>query len=171
MLALLVLHMFLPVPNAPRPYLHMPSVDSFAKHDPSGVTILPEGRLLTPAGFPTPVSRWPYGLVLTPDGQRAFVASEGAGQWLDDWQTKSTVTHVTPGRVGKRGNSGACALSPDGKHLYWSSGETGGVNIVNAATNEVEAEISLNGQIGGEKFEDSYVNDIGVSADGRYLFC
>src|ERR1019366_5267011 len=117
MLALLLLHL-LPGPlKAPRPYLHMPSVDSFAKHDPYGVTILPEGRLLTPAGTPTPVARWPYGLALSPDGQRAFVASEGVGQWIAGWQDKPVVSRLSLGDNGKGGNAGACAIAPDGKRL------------------------------------------------------
>ena len=149
----------------------MPSVDSFAKHDPFGTTILPEGRLLTPAGTPTPVNRWPYGLTLSPDGKRAFVASEGVGQWLADWQTNPVVTRVNPGAGSKRSNSGACAVSPDGKHLYWSNGEGGGISIVDANTNEIEDQVSINTLVNETKFADSYVNDVALSGDGRYLFC
>jgi YVTN family beta-propeller protein len=145
----------------------MPSVDTFAKHDPGGVTIHPEGRLLTPAGFPTPVARNPYGLALSPDNGQLFVASEGTGQWIDGWQTKPAVTsHGDP-----KGNTGAAAYSSDGKRLYWSSGENGGVRVFNVATHAVEGEISLNVAVGGKSFSDSYVNDIAVSADGRYLYC
>ena len=101
-----------------RPFLHMPSVDTYAKHDPYGTTILPEGRLLRPAGFPTPVARNPFGLAVSPDGQHAFVASEGAGQWLDQWETKPMVTP----QDNLKGNTGAVAYSPDGKRFFWSSG-------------------------------------------------
>jgi len=171
MLALLLMNLLAGPPKGPRPYLHMPSIDSFAKHDPMGVTILPEGRLLTPAGVPTPVARWPYGLALTPDGQRAFVASEGVGQWLNGWQEKAEVSRLSLGENGKRSNAGACAVSSDGKHLYWSSGEAGGIVVVDASTNAIEADISINGQLGTEKFADSYVNDIAISSDGKYLYC
>lgn len=150
-----------------RPYLHMPSVDTFAKHDPTGTTILPEGRLLTPAGFPTPVARNPYGLLLSHDGRQAFVASEGSGQWVEDWQSTPKVTpQAAPG-----GNTGACAYSADGKRFYWSSGEKGGIRVYDAATHEVESEITLNTTVGHEKFEDSYINDVVLSADGKYLYC
>jgi hypothetical protein len=32
------------------PYLHAPSINTYARHDPSGVTVLPNGRFLKPAG-------------------------------------------------------------------------------------------------------------------------
>ncbi len=153
-------------PSGARPYLHMPSVDSKAKHDPSGTTILPEGRLLTPVGVATPVARNPYGLAISPDGAQAFVASEGKGQWLDGWRQTPTVTpQEAPG-----GNTGALAYSADGKRLYWGSGEKGGVRIVDVATRATVGEISLNGTVSGKTFEDSYANDLAPSRDGRYLY-
>ena len=45
-----------------QPYLHTPSVDTYARHDPQGLTILPTGRYLKPVGRHFPVARWPYGL-------------------------------------------------------------------------------------------------------------
>lgn len=150
-----------------RPFLHMPSVDTFAKHDPEGTTILPEGRLLTPAGVPTPVARNPYGMALSPSGDQVFVASEGAGQWVGNWRDKAVVTS----QDAKGGNTGACAFSADGTRLYWGNGEKGGVRIIDVASHQTVAEISLDGNIAGQKFEDSYVNDLALSEDGKYLYC
>ncbi|CAN5488225.1 beta-propeller fold lactonase family protein [soil metagenome] len=150
-----------------RPYLHMPSVDTFAKHDPFGTTILPEGRLLTPAGTPTPVARNPYGLALSPNGSQAFVASEGIGQWIEGWRD----TPAVKGQEAKGGNTGACAYSADNKRLYWANGEKGGVRIIDVATREMVGELSINGKIGRQNFEDSYVNDLVLSEDGGTLYC
>jgi len=145
----------------------MPSVDTYAKHDPYGVTILPEGRLLTPAGFPTPIANNPFGMAMSPDGTQAFVASENAGQWVSDWQGKPTVVR----QPDPKGNTGGCAYAPDGKTLYWSSGEKGGVRFINVESHEVEAEVPLNATLGSQTFSDSYVNDLVVSRDGKYLYC
>src|SRR4051794_12229802 len=65
-----------PAPVRPKqPYLHAPSVDTYARHDPDGLTILPTGRYLKPAGTHRPLSRWPHGLVMSPDGNTLFIPS------------------------------------------------------------------------------------------------
>ena len=58
-----VLSLLLAVTLAPAPpaYLRAPSVTTHAKHDPKGVTILPNGRWLKPVGRHFPVGKWPYG--------------------------------------------------------------------------------------------------------------
>ncbi len=158
------------------PYLHPPSVDTYARHDPNGVTILSNGRYLTPAGKHFPVGRWPYGLAMTRDGSRLFVASDGVGQFLSDWQSGSP--QITPlelpkptGKKKGHSNAGGADFSPDGKVLYWSSGESGAVLIFDAQSCELTGEVSLNTEVGGQKFADSYIADVKVSADGRFLYC
>ena len=125
------------VAESAQPYLHAPSVDTYAKHDPNGQTILSNGRYLTPAGRHVPVASFPYGLAMTRDGQTLFVASSGAGQIIQDWQ--SAKPQVIPmesprregagGKQGKPTNAGGADFSPDGKTLYWSSGETGAIYL------------------------------------------
>src|SRR6185312_2841845 len=83
-----------------RAFLHMPAVADFARQDPSGTTVLPEGRWLRPIGVSVPVKRWPYGLALTPDGSKAFVASDGWGQWVDGWQTQPEVQAFSTEQAG-----------------------------------------------------------------------
>jgi len=109
------------------------------------------------------------------DGQSLFVPSDGVGQFLTDWQsgTPKIVELKLPRPEGRRRghlNAGGAEFSPDGKRLYWSSGETGAVFVVDTASTKVLAEISLNVEVAGKKFEDSYAADLKVSADGRYLY-
>ncbi len=152
------------------PYLHFPSVDTYAFHNPGGVTVLPEGRLLKPAGWATPVSKWPYGLAVSPDAATCFVASEGVGQWIEDWT--SSRPKVKSFSVGQgHTNGGAATLGPDGKLLYWSTGASGGVYVYPRGASLPSATISLDVSIGGRKFEDSYVSDLALSPDGSTLYC
>lgn len=160
-----------------QPYLHAPAIDAYAQHDPNGLTILSSGRYLTPAGRQVAIARMPYGLALSPDGQALFIASAGAGQIVDSWRRAApTISPVVPPTYQSRGrerkaNAGGAEFSPDGKTLYWSTGETGAVCIYDVASRTKLAEVSLNVAIGGRAFADSYVVDVKVSTDGRHVYC
>jgi len=162
-----------------QPYLHAPSVETYAKHDPDGLTILSNGRYLKPAGRHLPVARFPYGLAMSRDGRLLFVASEGVGQIIRDWQSeKPEVVEITPpiyqranGRRGEPSNTGGADFSPDGGTLYWSGGETGAICFYDVASSGKPAEVSLNTAVGGRAFEDSYAVDVKVSQDGKHLYC
>jgi YVTN family beta-propeller protein len=157
--------------QTPPPYLHAPSVTDYATHDPNGRTILPTGRYIQPIGKHLPLARWPHGLVLSPDGRTAFVASEGVGQFLTDLNSpEPTVTAFSPGQAKRRSNAGGAAFSRDGKTLYWSSGESGEIHIVNVGDHTVTGAIALNVEVGGRKFEDSFAMDIQSSPDGSTLY-
>ena len=170
--------LFLPAvtPGASQsPYLHAPSVTDYAKHDPSGLTILPTGRHLKPVGRHFPVARWPHGLVLSPDGATLFIASDGIGQFVTEWETPSpTITSFSSLRKGmpkRRSNAGGAAFSPDGKKLYWCSRESGEVYVVDVATHTIMDAIALNVEVNGQRFADSCALDVKASADGSSLYC
>ena len=126
---------------AAAPYLHAPSVETYARHDPNGLTILSNGRYLKPVGRHLPVARFPYGLAMSRDGKTLFVASDGVGQIITNWRgAKPVVTAVTPppyqrrpGKKEKPTNAGGADFSPDGRTLYWSSGETGAIYLFDVA--------------------------------------
>lgn len=165
--------------DADAPFLHAPSVDTYARHDPGGLTILSNGRYLKPVGKHLAVSRFPYGLAMSRDGKTLFVASGGLGQIISDWrEAKPVITvinppryEVRPGKKSRPTNSGGADFAPDGKTLYWSMGEMGAIYFFDVASREKIAEVSLNTEIGGRKFEDSYVVDVKASPDGKYLYC
>jgi YVTN family beta-propeller protein len=168
----------LTAPVLGQPYLHAPAVDAYAKHDPDGLTILPDGRYLKPVGRHLPVAYQPYGLAMSRDGKTLFVASDEAGQIIANWREENpVVTAVKPrsylkkGRKERGSNSGGVVFSPDGRKLYWSSGETGAIYVFDVASPSEITEISLNTEVGGRRYEDSYAVDIKVSADGKHLYC
>jgi YVTN family beta-propeller protein len=161
------------VAAATAPYLHASAIDEYALHDPNGRTILPTGRFLTPAGTHIPVARWPHGLVLSPDGRTAFVASDGVGQLITGWEAGTPkVEQILPDPDNKkRANAGAAVFSPDGRILYWSSGETGLVYLFDVESRKKTAEVSLNVPASGSTYEDSFAMDVRLSEDGSQLYC
>jgi len=166
---------------ADSPFLHAPSVDTYARHDPNGRTILATGRYLQPIGRHLPVGRFPYGLAMSRDGKTLFVASDGVGQIISDWQGVKPIVSVLnpptfPSRRRRRSkgrptNTGAADFSPDGRTLYWSVGEFGAIEFIDVASRRKLADVSLNSEVGRRKFEDSYIIDVKVSVDGKYLYC
>lgn len=159
-----------------QPYLHAPSVDTYARHNPQGLTILPTGRYLKPAGRHFPVARWPYGLTMSRDGQQLFVASDGVGQLISEWnQSTPKIELLKPmakgGKNNKFTNAGGADFSPDGKTLYWSGGDRGSVYVIDVPSRQQTGEISLDTEAGNTRYEDSYVVDLKVSEDGQFIYC
>ena len=156
-------------------YLHAPSVDSYAKHDPAGLTILSNGRFLKPAGRAFPVAHWPHGLAMSRDGELLFVASAGSGRIFKNWcsadPTSQEIKPPPKGPKKNRFNSGGADFSPDGHWLYWSGGEDARVYLFDTAQGQLVAEIPLNVEVAGREYEDSFAVDLKMSKDGRYLFC
>jgi YVTN family beta-propeller protein len=157
-------------------FLRAAAIDEYAQHDPAGTTILGNGRFLRPTGRHFPVAQWPHGLALSPDGHTAFVASEGVGQTISDWTAEAPkISPLIPAaKIGDRAepqNGGGAVISPDGKTLYWSGGDAGVVYVINLATRATTAQIALNTEVQGRKWEDSFAMDLKLSDDGRHLYC
>ncbi len=152
------------------PYLHAPSVESYAKHDPEGTTILATGRLLKPVGTHLPVGHWPHNLVPSPDGKTAFIACDGDGEFINWTDPNPQPVKIVNGKRRRKSNAGGAAFSADGKTLYWSSGDSGEVYSVDVATHTVTGSLSLNVAANGTKFADSFAMDLKLSSDGKYLY-
>ena len=159
-----------------KPHLHAPAGDAYAVHNPTGVTILPNGRFLEPLGNHYPLARFPHGMAISRDGSRLFIASDGIGQLVTGWQTGSPkITELKPPAPGGNRrihlNAGGADFSPDGTLLYWSSGERGTIFVFDTATGQFQSDITLNAEIAGKSYNDSYAVDVKLSPDGRYLYC
>src|SRR5712691_6244440 len=79
---------------ADQPYLRAPSIETYAHHNPSGLTILSNGRYLKPVGRHLAVTQFPYGLAISPDGKTLFVASDGVGQVITGWREQRPAVAV-----------------------------------------------------------------------------
>ncbi len=150
--------------------LRAPAGDAYAVHNPSGVTIIPNGRFLEPVGSHYPLARFPHGMAISRDGAILFIPSDGIGQLVTNWQSGSPkITELKPPAAAKRMhlNAGGADFSPDGTLLYWSSGERGSIFVFETTTGKLLADITLN----SKPFNDSFAVDVKLSADGRYLYC
>ena len=63
--------------------LSVPAGNEFAKINPSGTTILPSGRFLSPAGDFLRITDDPFGLAVSPDGNKAVTLHDGVFTVID----------------------------------------------------------------------------------------
>jgi YVTN family beta-propeller protein len=156
-----------------------PAGDRPARIDRQGVTILPNGRLLTPLGRSTLVAPHPYGLCLSPDGRVLVASSSGMGPFALSLMTelgspmlrlrqipagvKTDVRELNATFMG-------LAIAPDNRALYASGGDDGVILRFDLETGRRLAVIPLNGVSDGQKYVDSFAGDLTLSPDGRWLF-
>lgn len=137
---------------------------------------LPNGRQIEPAGKWIPVAPYPFALAIRGDGEQAAVPSIGfpfALNVIDDPASDQPRTQRFP---KTKENDPAVevdagvAYSPDGKQLYVSTGDSGKVRAYETTSWSATNEASLDGELGGKKFENSFAGALTVSGDGKLLF-
>jgi YVTN family beta-propeller protein len=137
----------------------------------NGTAVLPDGRVVTPVGRTLTVDLLPLNTVLSHDGQRLFVSSEGGD---DSPSTKENVynrfltvidtnTFATT-RVPDDALQYGVAEAPDGHELYLSEGESGSVGVFarQGSTYARAAKVGLDAK--------DFPMGSALSPDGRYLY-
>src|SRR5262249_54332984 len=100
--------------------------------------ILPNGRLVTPAGTEVNVQApKPFGMALSPDGRTVATLNSGAGPF-----SLTLITHLDdPAPVVKRITISATFMgvtfSPDSRRVYLSGGENGNLWIGDTAAGRI----------------------------------
>jgi DNA-binding beta-propeller fold protein YncE len=56
-----------------------PAGNQYTKINRDGLTVLPNGRIITPTGKQITVAPHPFGLILSPDGKTIITANSGVG--------------------------------------------------------------------------------------------
>jgi len=143
--------------------LEVPAGDQFTKIDPKGTTILPSGRFLTPAGELIRITNDPFGLALSPDGEKSVTLHNGVFTILD---LKSLVATRVPSYDKKiksplsKGSFLGVAFAGDSKTVYLSGGDNGAVIKYDIEKLIRLDSISLNGTVNGQDYADSFTSDL-----------
>ena len=91
-----------------------------------------------------PVGTNPYGIAITPDGTRAYVANSGAIDYnavsVIDTATNTVIAHIPAGETPT-----GIAITPDGTRAYVTDYQQGGVSVIDTASNTVVAGVFLQG--------------------------
>ena len=136
---------------------------------PTGETLLPNGRLLTPTGTQSEVAPYPFALAQTPDGTRVVAACTGA----DDQSL-----HLLDAATGKvlakepvKKSWLGLAISPDGKRVYLAGAGAKVVLVYRLESDRFVAEEPLPLRKAGEPAKlDATPSGLAVSGDGKSLW-
>jgi len=158
--------------------LSAPAGDRPAQINPTGETILPSGRLITPLGKQVKVAPHPYGLALSPDGKMLVTVNSGTRPFsvsiltgLDSQQPQ--VAQIPPGPGSNDDDPESvflgAAIAPDNRTLYVSEGDNGKIGVFDLVTHRRLDAFSLDGTYLGATYKDSLTGSILLTRDGRHL--
>ena len=176
--------------------LQVPGIDRFCSIDEKGISVLPSGRFVKPAGDFIRITNDPFGMAISPDGRKAVTLHNGVFTIIDLVNLKDT---RVPGYINKlssplaheplnespfkpgpdsnkiipaaltHGSFLGVAFAPDSKTVYLSGGDNGAVIVYDIEQLKRVDSISLNATVGGVAFDDSFTSDLLLNEDKNEL--
>jgi len=156
-----------------------PAGDRYVSIDQQGETIIPNGRMVAPAGNSIVVAPHPYGLTLSPDGNTAVTANSGTGPLSitiirNILSGTPEVQQVPPGPSTDRGVLASVfmglAVSKDNKTVYVAGGQDNKIYLFDLASGEKQGFIDCAYVSGECDYSHGYIGDLTLSADGNKLY-
>jgi YVTN family beta-propeller protein len=150
-----------------------------AKIDVRGMTVLPNGRLITPFGKQVKVAPHPYGLALSPDGKTLVTVNSGTHPFsasivTDIFGLAPHVAQIPPGFKSSDADPESVLLGADiardNRTLYLSEGNNGKVGIFDLVTHQRLGSLSLDGEFQSRIYNHSLSGELLLSRDGKTLY-
>ncbi len=152
-----------------------PAADLPTKIERGGLTVIPNGRFVTPLGRQIETAPHPYGLAVSADGELAVTANSGIAPFSislvhHPFSEHAWVKQVPNGPSTDDGILEACfmglAVSPDSKTVFVSGGDANKIFLFDTETGKPSGKIDL--KTPGHR--DAQLGDMALSPDGRTLF-
>ncbi len=156
-----------------------PAGSRFVTIDKSGETIIPNGRIVAPAGKSIVVAPHPYGLTLSPDGNTAITANSGIRPLSisiirNILSENPEVQQVPPGPATDKGVLASVfmglAVSNDNSEIYVAGGQENKIFIFNLNTGEKKDSIDCSFVSDSLDYSHGYIGDLVLSKDGKKLY-
>ena len=173
--------LFLTFCNTSKPELYVlsaPAGSLYTSINKPGTTVIPNGRLLTPAGKTFEVAPHPFGLALSKDGEIAVTANSGTGPLsisiIRNLTSAPQIRQVPPGPSTDAGVLESVfmglAISPDSKKVYVAAGQKNSILVFDLLTGSRIDSVDCSVSADGKNYPDGYIGDMVLSADGIHLF-
>lgn len=143
--------------------LQVPGKDQFCKIDEKGVSILPSGRYVTPAGKLVRITHDPFGMAISPDGKKAVTLHNGVFTIIGLSALRATRVPSYDKKISSPLSNGSflgVAFASDSKTVYLSGGDNGAVIVYDTEKLQRTDSISLNAKVDGILYEDSFTSDL-----------
>jgi DNA-binding beta-propeller fold protein YncE len=158
--------------------LQVPAGNRPVEINPSGESVLPNGRLIAPLGKQVKVAPHPYGLAISPDGKTLVTVNSGTKPFsisiisaIDSPQPQ--VAQIPPGFDSADADPESvfmgAAIAPDNRTLYVSEGNNGKIGIFDLVTHQRLSSLSLDGAFQGTAYKNSLTGTLALTPDGRRL--
>jgi len=145
--------------------------------------VLPNGRLVTPAGTEVNVQApKPFGMALSPDGQMLATLNSGAGPFSLTLIGQLNSSTPAVRRVDVNASFMGVTFSPDSRRVFLSGGENGNIWIADASAGQIVGSVNLNGPTHPldrpldvvanpqRRFKGAFPGNLALSSQGRYLY-
>ncbi len=176
--------------------LQVPGMNQFCTINEKGVSVLPSGRLLTPAGDLIRITNDPFGMAISPNGKKAVTLHNGVFTIIDLASLSNTrvpgyenkinsplaheplngtsfaiesVNKATLPTALPEGSFLGVAFAADSKTVYLSGGDNGAVIVYDIEKFQRIDSITLNGKIGSLDFGDSFTSDLLLNESNNEL--
>ncbi len=143
-----------------------------------GITVIPNGRLLTPAGKSLEIAPHPFGLILSRDGKTAVTANSGINPLsisiIRNITSSPEIIQVPPGYSTNKGVIESVfmglAISPANDKVYVSAGQDNKILVFDLATGRKTDSLDCSVSEDGTSYPDGYIGDMVISGDGSHIF-
>ena len=156
-----------------------PAGDRYTAMDTTGVSVIPNGRLVKPLGNTFRTAPHPYGLCLSPDGQTAVTANSGTSPLsitiLRNVQSDyPEIQQVPPGAETVKGVLASTfmglAISPDNSAVYVSGGQDNTIHVFDLKTGRETGLIRCGAIVEGRDYTHGYIGDMTLNRAGTRLY-
>jgi DNA-binding beta-propeller fold protein YncE len=156
-----------------------PSGNRYTSINHNGETIIPNGRILTPAGKSIIVAPHPFGLTLSPDGNTAVTANSGTNPLSitiirNILSENPEVQQIPPGHATDEGVLASVfmglAVSKDNEIVYVAGGQENKIFIFDLQSGEKKGFIDCSFVSDKLDYSHGYIGDIVLSKDGKKIF-
>ncbi len=145
--------------------------------------VLPNGRLVTPAGVEVNVQApKPFGMALSPNGRMLATLNSGAGPFSLTLISDLGSAAPTVKRIDLNASFMGVAFSPDSARVYVSGGENGNIWIADALAGQIVGSVNLNGAAHpldrplsvtatpALHFKGAFPGNMALTTSGRFLY-